>query len=100
VRRNIFAATNDDVFNAAGQVQITVCIEKSLVPGTEPPVHKSMRVCFGIIFVPTKYIGSLNGDLASLIGSEMISIFVHDADPEPGANPDRTRLAVARGQGI
>src|ERR1700692_1878052 len=89
VRRDIFAATNDDVFNASGQVQITIGVQKSLVAGTEPSIYKSARVRLRIVFISTKYIGSLNCDLTSLIGSKMISIFVHDADSEPGADANR-----------
>src|ERR1700752_4228031 len=100
VRRDILASTDDDVFDPASQVQIAVRIQKSLIASAEPPIHKGVRVGFGIIFVSTKYVGSLNRDLAPLVSSRMVPVFLHDADAEPGAPPNRASLPVPWRQGI
>src|SRR5712691_1569967 len=88
VRRNVFASADDDVFDAAGQMQIAVGIEKSLVARKKPSIHKSASVGFGIIFVSTKYVGALNRDFAPLIGSQVIAIIIHDADLQSSADRD------------
>ena len=67
VRRNVLAAANDDVFDAAGQMQIAIRVEKSLVASAKPSIHEGAGVCFRIVFVSTKYICTLNSDLAALI---------------------------------
>src|SRR6202023_2058520 len=54
-----------------------------------------MSIRFGIVFIPAKHIRTLNGDLATMIGTEMISVLVHDADAQAGAHSHRTRLAVS-----
>src|ERR1700688_3882323 len=100
VRGNVFAAADDDVFDPAGQMQIAVRIQKSLIAGTKPSIHEGARVGFGIIFVSAKYIRSLNRDLAPLTGSKMVAVFVHDADAEAGAHANRGRFAGAWWQGI
>src|SRR5713101_6534314 len=97
VRRNVFASADDDVFDAAGQMQIAVRIEKSLIAGEEPSIHKRAGVGFGIIFVSTKYVSALNRDLAPLTGSQVIAIVIHDADLHSSSDPDGTCLPTPRG---
>src|SRR5258708_26196589 len=84
VRSDIFASADDDVFNAAGQMQIAVRIEKSLVARAEPAVHKGTRVRFGVVFVSGEYVGSLNRNFAALIGAKVIAVLVHNADTQFG----------------
>src|SRR5579863_7084958 len=100
MRSDVFAPTDDDVFNPPGQVQIAVVVQQSFVSGTKPSIHKSASVGFGIVLISTKYVGSLNVDFAALIGAEVISLLVHDADTQPGAHANRTCLAMPRGQRI
>src|SRR5580700_3205218 len=78
VRRNVFTAANDDVFDAARQVQVTIVVEIALVSGAKPSVHKSAGVCIGIVFISPKNIRALNSDFAALIVFERITLLVHD----------------------
>src|SRR5580693_2913402 len=96
VRSDVFAPTDDDVFNSSGQVQIAVGVQQPFVAGTKPPIHKSASVGFGIVLVSTKYIGALNGDFTALVGTEVIAVLVHDADAQPGAHADGACLAMSR----
>src|SRR5208283_37572 len=100
MRGDILAATDDDVLDTAGQVQIAVCVKQSLVAGTKPSIHKSASVGFEIVVVSAKYIGALNRDLAPLAGAQVIAILIHDSDAQPGAYSDRTGFAMAWGQRI
>ncbi len=100
VRRDVLAAADDDVFDPAGQVQVTIVVEIALVSGAKPSVDESAGVCFRIIFVSAKYIRALNCDFAALIVFERIALFVHDPDAEAGAHPHRSGLAMARRQRI
>src|ERR1700731_2871591 len=81
-------------------MQVAVRIQKPLIAGAEPSINEGARVGFGIIFVSPKYVCSLNRDLAPLIGSKMVAVFVHDADAEAGSNANRARLAVPRWQRV
>jgi hypothetical protein len=81
-------------------MQITIGIEKPLIAGAEPSIHKSAGVGFRVIFVSPENVRALNGDFAALIGAEMIAFFVHDADAKAGANSHRSSLAMARRQRV
>ena len=98
VRRDILTAADDDVFDPSRQMQIAVGVEKALVAGAKPSIHKSASVGFGIVFVSAKHIRSLNGNFAALVGAEMVAVFVHDADAQAGAHADRARFAMPRRQ--
>ena len=100
VRRDVFATANDDVFDSAGEMQIAVGIKKSLVASTKPSIHKSASVGLGIIFVSTKYVRSLDRDLAALVGAEMIAFRVHDADAQASAYPTEPGLRCRGGRGF
>src|ERR1700736_3472838 len=65
VRRDVLASTDNDVFDAAREMQVTILVEIALVSGAKPSVDEGMRVCFRIIFVSTKYIRALNSDFAT-----------------------------------
>ncbi len=100
MRRDVFARADDDVFNAPGQVQVTVAVEITLVSGAKPAVDEGAGVGFRIIFVSTKYVCALDCDFAAFIILERLAVFVHDPDAEARAHSHRPRLAVARRQRI
>ena len=100
VGRDVFSTADDDVFNAAGQVQVTIFVEIALVSGAKPSVDEGAGVCFRIVFVSTKYICALDRDFAALIVFERISAFIHDPDAQTGAHSHRSGLAMARRQRI
>ena len=100
MRSDVLAATDDDVLDPAGQVQIAVCVKESFVASAKPSIHKSVSVGFGIVFISTKYIGSLNDDFAPMVGAEVIALLVHNADAQSGADSDRACFAMSRGQRI
>src|SRR5580693_183529 len=81
-------------------MQIAIGVEHSFIASTKPSVHESASVGFGIVFISTKYICPLNGDLASLVGAKVIAFFVHDADAKACAYADRTSLSMPRRQRI
>src|SRR5712692_983246 len=97
---NVFAAADNDVLDPSGQMQIAVCVEKSLVPGTKPSLNKRTSIGFRIVFVSAKHVRSLNDDLTSLVGSEVIALRVHDADTNAGPHAYGTRLAMPGRQRI
>src|SRR5437588_9904802 len=80
VGSDVLASANDDVLHPSGEMEITIFIEEALIAGAKPAVHQSLRVGLGIIFIPAKHARSLNDNLPALVVSEMISLFVHDAD--------------------
>src|SRR5271169_365307 len=100
VRRDVLASTDDDVFYATGQMQITVVVEKSLVASAKPSVDEGVGVGFGIVFVSSKHVRALDGDLAALIVFERVAVLVHDPDPKPRAHADRPCLPMSRRQRI
>lgn len=100
MRRDVLAAADDDVFDPASQMQVTIGVQKSLISGAKPSIHKCVGVRVRIIFIAAKYIRPLNRDLASLIRAEVIAVLVHDADAQPGAHADRTSLAMPRRRGF
>src|ERR1700733_13051242 len=77
-------------------MQIAVGVKKCLVASAKTSIDKSMSVRFGIIFITTKNIGPLNSNLAALVGTEMITVFVDDADLQAGAHAHGAGFAVPR----
>src|ERR1022692_5337247 len=100
VRCDVLAAADDDVFNAAGQVLVTIFVEIALVSSAKPSFDEGVGVCFRIIFVSPKYIRALDRDLTALIVFKRIATFVHDPDPEARAYSHRSSLAMARRQRV
>jgi len=97
VRRDVLASADDDVLDPARQMQIAVFVKQSFVARAKPSMHKSASVGLGIVFVSTKYVGSLNDDFAPLVGAEVIAVLVHDADAQSSGYADRTCFPVSRG---
>src|ERR1700749_1493211 len=75
-------------------MQIAVGVKKSLVASAKPSIDKSMSVRFGIIFITTKNIRPLNRNLAALVGTEMITVLIDDADLQAGAHAHGAGFAV------
>src|SRR5579863_4954130 len=81
-------------------MQIAVPVEISLIAGAKPSAYKGARVCVRIIFISPEHIPPLNGNLTALIGSEMVAVFVHDADAKARAHSHGASLAMPRRQRI
>src|ERR1700728_190268 len=75
-------------------MQIAIRIEKALIAGAKPSIHKRAGIRFRIVLVSSKHIRTLDGNLAALFGAEMIAVLIHDADAQASADSYRTWLAM------
>src|ERR1700739_516228 len=66
-RPHVLAPTNDQVLDPASQMQIVVFVEKSLITGAKPSIHKRTTIGFVIILISLEHTWPLNHNFAPLI---------------------------------
>ena len=65
-RRYLFAATVDDLLEAAGDVEVAVLIHPPLIAGAEPSVGIGLAICLRVAFITRCDVGAADDDLTRL----------------------------------
>src|SRR5579863_6414649 len=92
-RRDLFAGAVNLLLQPAGDVQISVGIEKALVARAKPTVGKGPLVGIRIVLISSEHSRSLDHDFAPAIRSQVAAIAVHHADANAGWRAHGTRFA-------
>src|SRR5271169_904739 len=100
MRCDILTASNNDVFDPAGQVKVEVLIKESIVPGVKPSIRDAASVGFRIVLISTENASALNDNFTLLVRAEVVALGIHNAYPDARAYADGTGLPRARRQGI
>src|ERR1700683_5598596 len=91
-RSYFFAAAIDELLDTAGESEISLGVDNSLVAGAEPAIGERRGVRFGLVFVAVDDVRSLDHDFAALAGGKVVAFTVHDAHFDAGARSHRTGL--------
>src|ERR1700675_3943184 len=95
--RDLFAGAVNLLLQPAGDVQISVGIEKPLVARAKPTVGKGALVGLRVVLISGEHIRSLDHDLTPAIRSQVAAIAVHHTDANAGWGSNGTRFARSGG---
>src|ERR1051326_8636031 len=79
-RPDLLSATIDQFLETAGEREIAVAVEKTLVAGSKPSVGERLCISLRIVLVARNHVGALNYYLTALSAGQQVARIVHDAD--------------------
>jgi hypothetical protein len=80
LRGNLCPTTIDEFFEPAGEEQVVIGIQESLVACPEPTMRKGRTVRTWIILVAPHDVRAAHDDLSSLSGWQKLALSIHNGD--------------------
>src|SRR5215469_16400879 len=99
-RRNLLAPAIDYFLDSSGNIQVTVCVEPTLVSCPQPSVGKRLVVVGRIVCVTPHHSRTSHHDLARVTRWKEVAFFVHDSDVGPTWNAGGTGFPHTRRQRV
>jgi hypothetical protein len=97
---DLLSAAVDDLLAATGEEQVSLVVEKALVPGPEPTVPERVRRRRGATIIAVHDARAPHDDLARPTAGQERSAFVHDGHVQSHRYTRGAGLALTRRQGI
>src|SRR5262245_57838064 len=91
---DLLSSTINEFLQAAGQKEIAVRIDPTLVARAKPPVDPRTMVGSGIAFVASRNTFPSYNHLSNVSSGQRMAGLIHDGDVGPGGHPDRPGLAL------
>ena len=98
--RDILAGPDDQLLDAAGQMQIAVFVQESLVAGAKPFAKKRLGGGLRIVLVFADHARTVDAHLARLAARQFSALLVANADAHPVPGPTEPALRAAGGNGL